>query len=292
MNPILILFRLLAYLPLPVLHGLGVVLGEAAYLFSPGLRRRVLANLPANLPERARVLHQNIRQSGVQVLELAWVWSRPIDQIRAKVQTENPEVLQGMLAEDRPLLILTPHLGCFEMVAQGYMADPLGRARPMLALYRAPRKAALRPLFELARARSGLRLAPADLKGVRLLLRAMQNREVVGLLPDQVPSQGEGVWAPFFGRPAFTMTLPARLARAHHANVVFVCALRRPGGQGYTLRWEPLTETLCGDPVADATTLNAALERVILRCPEQYLWSYNRYKVPQGQSAPETMDLP
>jgi KDO2-lipid IV(A) lauroyltransferase len=281
------LFRCLSWLPLPALHALGSLVGRIAYWVSPGLRRRVRANLPTTLPNRATVLRENIRQAGMQVLELAWVWTRPTHDILAKVSTDNPEVLSQILAQDRPVLILTPHIGCFELVAQGYMASQAGQARPMLALYREPRKAALRPLFVQARARSGLRLAPADLKGVRLMLRAMQNREVIGLLPDQVPSQGDGVWVPFFGRPAFTMTLHARLAHTYRANVVFVSALRKPHGQGFTMHWEPFTSTLTGEPTHDATLLNAALEQVILRCPEQYLWSYNRYKAPAG-SQPQT----
>lgn len=156
----------------------------------------------------------------------------------------------------------------------------------MLALYRVPRKAALRPLFEQARAHKGLRLAPADLHGVRMMLRALRDRQIVGLLPDQVPSRGEGVWAPFFGRPAFTMTLPARLARTHDALVLLLFAQRLAHGAGFLIHWERLEEPLCGEAVEDATRINRAMERLILRCPQQYLWSYNRYKAPAGTTAP------
>jgi len=156
----------------------------------------------------------------------------------------------------------------------------------MLALYRVPRKAALRPLFEQARAHKGLLLAPADLHGVRLMLRALRDRQIVGLLPDQVPSRGEGIWAPFFGRPAFTMTLPARLAHTHDAVVLLLFARRLAHGAGFSIHWEPLEEALCGQAVEDATRINRAMERLILLCPEQYLWSYNRYKTPAGAPAP------
>jgi KDO2-lipid IV(A) lauroyltransferase len=281
-----LLFRALTLLPLRALHALGAALGWVVYLGSPTYRRRLSANLPATLPQRRDVLRRAIGEGGRQVLELAWVWSCTPRQLAARVQTANPEVLEELLRQDRAILMLTPHLGCFEVIAQHYMSSAEGRARPMLALYRVPRKAALRPLFEQARRRNGLLLAPADLHGVRLMLRALRDRGVVGLLPDQVPSRGEGVWAPFFGRPAFTMTLPARLARAHDVLVVLVFAQRLARGAGYRIFWQRLDAVLAGDPGADAAQLNAAMERLILRCPEQYLWSYNRYKVPAGVRPP------
>ena len=279
-------FGLLARLPLGGLHALGAVLGWLAYLGAPRLRARVRANLPPALAGQPGLLRRSIVESGKQLLELAWVWSRPMDQILARVQTANPEVRDAVLRQDRAVLMLTPHLGCFEVIAQSYMAGPAGQARPMLALYREPRKAALRPLFAQARARSGLQLAPADLHGVRQMLRAMRARGVVGLLPDQVPSRGEGVWAPFFGRPAFTMSLPARLARNHDALVLLVYAQRLAHGGGYRIHWEPLAQPLTGDATEDAARINRAMEQLILRCPEQYLWSYNRYKAPPGAEAP------
>jgi len=281
-----LLLRVLGLLPLPLLHLLGAVLGWVVYALSPSYRRRIGANLPAALPGRAAVLRRAVAEAGKQALELAWVWTATPAQLLRRVQTANPEAIAALLAQDRPILMLTPHLGCFEVIAQHHTVSPIGRSRPMLALYRVPRKAALRGLFVDARTRHGLRLAPADLHGVRLMLRALRERGIVGLLPDQVPSRGEGAWAPFFGRAAFTMTLPGRLAASHDALVVLVYAQRLPRGAGYRIHWQALEQPLRGEPTADAAALNAAMERLILRCPEQYLWSYNRYKVPPGVAAP------
>jgi len=283
---IALVFRALSLLPLRILHALGGALGWVVYWASPAYRRHFRANLPLNLAHRQRVLRQAIAEGGKQAIELAWVWSRPGEQIRARTHIENAEALHALLAQDRAVLMLTPHLGCFEVIAQNHASSPIGRTRPMLALYRVPRKALLRPLLEQTRTNKGLLLAPADLHGVRLMLRALRDRQIVGLLPDQVPSRGEGVWAPFFGRPAFTMTLPARLARTHEALVLLLYAQRLPRGAGYRIKWEPLSEALTGDAVQDATRINRAMERLILQCPEQYLWSYNRYKIPAGVSAP------
>ncbi len=283
---LMFVFRLLSLLPLPVLHALGVLLGWLTYVISPRYRRALCANLPASLPGRARVLRRAVGESGKQLLELAWVWTCTPGQIRERVQVDRAAELDAVLGQDRAVLMLTPHLGCFEVIAQHHMVRPIGRTRPMLALYRVPRKAALRPLFEQARSRNGLRLAPADLHGVRLMLRALRERQIVGLLPDQVPSRGEGVWAPFFGRPAFTMTLPARLACAHEAAVVLIYARRLARGAGYRIHWQALDQALHGDPQADAAAINRAMEGMILDCPEQYLWSYNRFKTPPGVEPP------
>jgi len=285
------LFRLLGLLPLPLLHALGKLLGWAYYLASPRYRQRIAQNLPVGIPQRARVLRRHVGEIGKQALELAWAWTCTAAQIRARCHIVDAAGFTALLAEDRALLLLTPHLGCFEVVAQNHMVQESTRHRPMLALYRIPRKAGLRPLFESTRRRHGLLLAPADLSGVRLMLRALRDRQVVGLLPDQVPSRGEGVWAPFFGRPAFTMTLPARLALAHNARVVLMFGERLGWGAGYRIHWQALDESLCGDPALDAAAINRAMERLILRCPEQYLWSYNRYKQPPGVEAPP-VDLP
>jgi KDO2-lipid IV(A) lauroyltransferase len=117
---------------------------------------------------------------------------------------------------------------------------------------------------------------------MRPLLRALRAGEAVGMLPDQAPSAGEGVWAPFFGRPAYTMTLPARLVQLTGARIVLAFAERLPRGAGYHLHLRALDETLPDDPTAAAARLNRAIEDLIEMHPSQYLWGYNRYKTPPG----------
>ena len=175
----------------------------------------------------------------------------------------------------RGILFLTPHLGCFEISA-AYGAQRL----PLTVMYRPPKKAWLEPLMLEGRRRWNATLAPATLAGVRTLLKALKRGEAVGLLPDQAPGAGEGTWAPFFGRPAYTMTLATRLQRATGAAVIMAFAERLSRG-GYLLHLESV-------PVEnfDEAALNRAVEAVIRRCPEQYLWSYNRYKVPAGAEPP------
>jgi len=222
-------------------------------------------------------------EAGKQALETAWIWMRPPADIIAKTEVADVAMLDGVLGDGRPVMFLPPHLGSFEVTAQYYAAARLeAKSRPMTVLYRIPRKSVLRDIVETGRAAEGLRLAPAEMRGVRMLMKAMKDREVVGILPDQVPSRGEGAWAPFFGRWAYTMTLPARLARQFDAIVLFVYGERLPQGRGYRIHFRRLEDDLTGEPAHDAAVINRYLEALIRERPTQYLWGYNRYKAPAG----------
>ncbi|HET7775712.1 MAG TPA: lysophospholipid acyltransferase family protein, partial [Azospira sp.] len=191
------------------------------------------------------------------------------------------------------IIFLTPHLGCFEITAQYYARQSalLRPQAPITVLFRPPKLAWLGRIIAAGRARGEhLKLAPADLSGVRALIRALKRKEAVGLLPDQAPGAGEGKWLPFFGRPAYTMTLAARLSEAG-GRVIFAYAERLPGGRGYHLQLQAPTTPLAGDTVTRAARINEELEGLIRQCPTQYLWGYNRYKRPRGaEAAPGSME--
>ncbi len=223
------------------------------------------------------------------MLELAHVWMRPQDEVLARTRATGWDCVRSARAAGKGIVFLTPHLGCFEVTAQFYAnnrAYGVDSGAPLTVLYRPPRKAWLAPLVEGRRARGNLMLAPADLSGVRRLARALRRGEAIGMLPDQVPSRGEGVWAPFFGREAYTMTLPARLARQTGAALLLAHGERLADGEGWIVHFSRVDEPLSADPTTAATQINAALERLIRDDPEQYLWGYNRYKKPRGAPPP------
>jgi KDO2-lipid IV(A) lauroyltransferase len=282
-----LLLRLVAALPLRAVYAIGGFLGHVVYWLSPTYRRRLNENLERAGYTDAATRREAIAEAGRQGLETPWIWKRPRGDLIARTSIADVRMVDDALADGRPVMFLPPHLGCFEVTAQFYAAfRPEARTRPITVLYRIPRKSILRPLVEAGRAAEGLRLAPAELRGVRMLMKAMKDRQVVGILPDQVPSRGEGVWAPFFGRWAYTMTLPARLARQFDAIVLFVYGERLPGGAGYRVHLRRLQEPLTGDAAHDAAVMNRGLESLIRECPTQYLWGYNRYKVPAGAEPP------
>ena len=287
--------RLLGWLArrrLRLLHALGGVLGWAAYLLSPSYRRRLDANA-ALAGVSASDRRAAVAEAGRLVAELPRLWLRPRHEpIADPVRWEGAELIERLHEAGRGLVMLTPHIGSFEVAAQAY-AERFGARWPATVLYRPARKAWLRELEEAARARPALATAPASLAGVRQLMRALRRGETVGLLPDQVPPAGMGVWAPFFGRPAYTMTLAARLVQQTGAAVGVLCCERLPRGAGYVVRASPLPEPLPeragGDDEAwqqaAAAVVNRSMETVIRRLPRQYLGGYHRYKSPRGAEA-------
>jgi KDO2-lipid IV(A) lauroyltransferase len=274
------LFRFLSMFPLPVLHALGAALGWLVYLASPSYRRRLRSNL--ELAGYGAHLRSAIAESGKAIVELPFVWCAQQQRVTRHVTMENWELVQRQLDSGRGIVFLTPHLGCFELTAQ-----QVSLRQELTVMYRPPRKSALKPLVEGARARQNMHLAPANLSGVRMLVKALRGGQPVGVLPDQVPQEGEGVWASFFGRPAYTMTLPAKLAQLGKADILLTYAERLPHGRGYVIRFVPFEGELSGTAAEQAGAINRAMEQLIARCPSQYFWSYNRYKRPQGVAAAE-----
>ena len=281
----LALLGLLGRLPLRFYHALGAFLGRLAYRVSGRYSRRMRSHLRMSSvckdeAEYERVLRTNIDETGKQGIEFIALWFRPQAQAAALVRSckGEQEVLDAY-REGRGVILLTPHLGCFEVSAM-YAAQRF----PITVLYRPPRIGWLEALIVAGRGRGNEKLAPANLKGVRALFRALKNGEAIGVLPDQAPGQGEGVWVDFFGRPAYTMTLIGRLWETTRPAVFVAAALRRPRGEGYDIEVQRVQGDLSGE--AGARRLNLAIEEAVRRCPEQYLWSYNRHKRPRGAPPP------
>ncbi len=271
------LFRLLSFLPLPVLHGIGATLGWLVYLLSPSYRHRLRQNI--HLAGFESSTRKSVSEAGKSILELPFIWFANPARVLKTASIENWEIAQDALDAAQGVIFLTPHLGCFEIIAQS-----IAIKTTLTALYRPPRKKSLQPLMEGARSRRNLILAPANLTGVRQMLKALKKGAAVGLLPDQVPQQGEGVWADFFGRPAYTMTLSSKLHSMTNAPVILTYAERLSWGRGFIIRFVPLSaltsQTLTGSPAEQARVINQAMEKLISYCPAQYFWSYNRYKTP------------
>jgi KDO2-lipid IV(A) lauroyltransferase len=275
---------MLAALPLWLLHALGVVVGWTVYLGS----RRYRTYLKQNLAQAGFLdpscLRGAIAQAGKGVMELPAIWLQERSRIVASMrEPEGWDIVQTELGRGKGIIMLTPHLGCWEVSAQWFSLR-----HPITVLYSPPKVGWLEPLMRAGRDRETMRSVPADLSGVRDLLRALKKGEAIGILPDQVPGEGEGEWVPFFGRPAYTMTLVARLAEKTGASVLIAFAERLPRGRGYHIHVERLPEPLAGE--SSVRRMNRGIEALIRRSPAQYLWAYNRYKVPAGVQPPQGQD--
>ena len=276
-----LLLRALARLPLAWLHAAGAAFGWIVYWASPVYGARLRGNLAASgiyadSAALGAATRACVAETGKGALELAKVWFGDLDEVQGLVECSTWHVVEEAQREGRGIMFLTPHLGCFE-VSGLYTAQRV----PLTALYRPPRQPWLERLMMEGRNRGKARVSPANLRGVRTLYKALQRGEAVGLLPDQAPQVGEGAWANFFGRPAYTMTLVRRLQKQSGAAVIFAFAERLPKGAGYVLHFERYT----GNEL-DERELNRRVEALVRRCPTQYLWSYNRYKVPSGVEKP------
>ena len=280
--PLLILFRLLARLPLRTLHAIGRVLGRLLYALPGRYRDRLRANAAQAGYADPAFARRAAGEAGAMILELPRVWLRDSECIERVVSDDLPIVVQA-LSEQRGVLCLTPHIGCFELSAR-YAA---ARFKPFTVMFRPPRKQLLSPILDIARNTAGVTAVPANMQGVREFLRALKQKQWVGMLPDQAPSKGDGVWAPFFGRPAYTVTLAGKLASMTDAIILVASCERLPKGQGWRLHCIRVTEPLPDSPEAQAALVNRYMEQMIRRFPEQYLWSYNRYKVPRGVTPPD-----
>jgi KDO2-lipid IV(A) lauroyltransferase len=272
-----LLFKTLSYLPLILLHTAGWVMGWIAFLGSSTYRRRFLSNVEqAGL--RWRDWMGAIGSAGCLVSELPRLWmGRPVP-----VRWEGSEYVDTALKSEKGIVFLTPHMGCFEVTAQAYAARFGVHGRPMTVLFRPPRQSWLVPLVSSSRERPGLSSAPTTLAGVKQLMKALKSGQCVGLLPDQVPPDSMGVWAPFFGKEAYTMTLSARLAAQTGATVLIAWGERLAWGRGYIVHISPLVETLSAEMQVAAGQVNRAMESLIRRAPGQYLWGYARYKLPRA----------
>lgn len=274
----LVLFRLAARLPLRLLHALGAVLGWLTWLASPTYRRRLRENAAQAGYSWAQV-RPSVGHAGRMVAETPRLWfGAPVP-----VRWQGREHIEAAHAAGRGIVFLTPHLGCFEVTAQAYGALYGAQHGPITVLYRPSRHAGLGAVVATARQREGLATAPTTLAGVRQLIKALRTGQAVGLLPDQTPPQGQGEWLPFFGKPAYTMTLAARLLLQTGATPLLAWGERLPGGQGFCVHVQAFGQPLAADVPGLALQINQAMEGLIRQRPAQYLWGYGRYKHPRQQ---------
>ncbi len=268
-----IISKILACLPLPPIHCMGKALGWVLHFCTPASAKMTRENLKqsvlcANEAEFKRVIQANIGETGKAILETLAIWQWPQDKAVALVKScHNWHLVKDALARGKGLIFLTPHLGCFEITSIYYASK-----HPITVLFRPPKKSWLSALIDSGRSKGQVKLAPANKHGVRALMQALKKGEAVGILPDQIPAAGEGEWADFFGKPAYTMTLASKLAEKTGATVIMAYGERLANGEGYEIHLTKL------DSIATPALLNQAIERQIAQKPEQYLWRYNRYK--------------
>ena len=279
-------FRLFAALPLPLAQGIGAFLGWLLLIIPNTRRRTAEINLKLCFPEmsrgaRQRLLHRSLIEAGKSVTELGVIWTCSEKRIgRLLRRISGKSEVEKAMTRGKGLILALPHLGAWEIIGMW------GSLKyPMTSLYRTPPISQMGDLMRTGRERFGAKLVGADNKGLRVLYKALENGEMVAILPDQVPSsRGASVFAPFFSIPVSTMVLLSRLASKTGATVLFAYAERLPHGRGYHLHFLPVPpEVGQGNLEASATAINAMVEKCVRAAPEQYQWIYKRFRVQPGK---------
>lgn len=274
-----LLLRTNARLPLPVLHSIGNVLGSLLAML-PGKRvATCLANIEACFPElshsaQKRLMRKNYRQTAKGLMEAGKLWLRPADENLAMIKSvSGEEYVSQALEQGKGVILATPHLGSWEL-AGSYVSSRY----PLTTMYQKPLLKGLESLIKHGREGSGGTYVPADSSGVRMMLKALRRGEMVGLLPDQVPSQG-GIIAPFFGKPALTISLLSSLAKKTNATVIFGFAERLSWARGFNIHYLSPDDLISNSPLEESIArINAQVEKCIRMAPDQYLWIYKRFQ--------------
>lgn len=274
---LVLLLSLIGLLPLRLAQALGAALGRLFYRLGRKRIRIARCNLKACFPQmdaRARelLLQRNLMESGKWFAEfgIAWLWSPQRACRRIKVR--DADLLAVAHAHGHGVVLIIPHLGNWEMVNAWVSTH-----YPFAALYQPLASSWFERFILYRRSRQGTFMAPATGTGVRQLLKCLKAGHVVGILPDHRPSRAAGVMAPFFGQPALTGKLAARLVAANGSQVLSATAVRKPAGQGFELIFQSVSGLDHPDPLQAATALNRAIEACIALAPEQYQWGYRRF---------------
>lgn len=283
------LLRWLARLSPWAVQGMGATVGRLLYWLPNREKRCAEVNLDICFPElspaeKRRLLKRSLIENAKTLLEMPAIWlGEPASWLSLVHKEQGREIVEPLLKQDKGVILAGPHLGAWEIA--GLRLGTLGV--PLTTLYRPPRYPALQELMFSGRSRTGAKLVPTDASGIKALYQGLRRGEMVAILPDQQPkSERGGVFAPFFGEPALTMDLVSRLARKSGAPVVFTFVERLPGREGYCQHWIMAPEGIADpDPVVAAAALNEGVEECVRRCPEQYQWTYKRFRAkPDGSS--------
>ncbi|WP_372614276.1 lysophospholipid acyltransferase family protein [Halomonas sp.] len=225
-------------------------------------------------PERRDLARLSLTHSTATMLELGFAWMAEPGRVETAIlEVRGRELLDEARAEGRGVIVLAPHFGNWE-VLNFWLSSHL----PFTAMYEPPKIAALDPVIRQGRERMGARLVPTNPRGVAALLKALKRSEAIGILPDQEPDWGSGVFAPFFGRLAYTATLLPKLVARTEARVVTGVARRLPG-RGFAIHFLPADERVYAtDEARSAAGVNACVEAAIALDPAQYQWEYKRYR--------------
>jgi len=267
---------LCSILPLKVNHIFGALIGYSLYLFDSDTKKISSQNIQICLPkltnqERQNLVKKALIHTGKNLTESGLIWNQSFSENTRYVQKINGE---HYLDSSKKSILLVPHIGCWEITGR-VLAD----SRKVTFMYKPLKSQNQNDYLFKRRNQGNLTMASADKSGILKMQRALKNGDLVGILPDQDPGKDGGIMAPFFNKQVNTMTLFAKIAQKHDAQVLMFWAERLQNGRGYELNIEPVDLFINGETLQDqVVSMNHSIEALIKRLPEQYMWSYRRFK--------------
>jgi KDO2-lipid IV(A) lauroyltransferase len=268
-------------------HRVGALIGKLMWTLRTRAHSTATSNINAGFRElsaedRRRLVRASLIETGRTFAEAGALLRWPVERLRTLERgVVDADRLDQALASKNGTILLVPHLGNWE-IFNHFLMDRCQLA----ALYRAPRIAELDETLRAARERTGCTMVPATSSGVLQLRRLLKKEGLVMILPDQEPVRSSGIFVPFFGVPALTMTLAPRLLAKSGASVLIGIS-ERIVGEGFRLHFRQVSPLVSDPDLETATTaLNCAVEKCVRDFPEQYHWGYKRFKSRPEGAAP------
>lgn len=282
-----ILLGILSLLPLRLSQALGHKLGNWLWHKADAAKmtRQTRRNINACFPEwseseRDILTHHSLQQTGCSLCEMGMAWLWPAKRTLKKIrQVHNEDLVHDAVASGKGVILIAPHLGNWEVLNLYLSAH-----YPFTAMYKPPRMKLMDTLVKRMRARLGTRMAPADTRGVRMVMKALRRGEMVGILPDQEPDLSSGIHVPFFGVQALTMKLLPQLAAQTGAVVICGYAERLADAKGFDLHFMAAETAINSRNLEEAASaMNRSVETCVRALPSQYQWEYRRFSTrPEG----------
>ena len=268
-----------AFFSLKNCHRLGAIIGWLTYVIPNRNRHVTKINIQLCFPDKDKLQQQqlvrnSLIETGKTAAEISPMWHWEKDKLLNLVKNvQGEELLLEAIKNNKGVILAAPHLGNWELLGH-YLADKY----PTTCMYQKPKIHQLDDIIRKGRERFGVKLVPADGLGIRAMLKAVKNNELICILPDQEPSQGDGVYVPFFNVKAYCMILISRLAKKTDATVLIIYSKRLKNGEGYDIVFSPLEKINTESVEESVLYLNSEMEKCIREIPEQYQWSYKRFR--------------
>lgn len=285
------LFKFIVYITslmsLKTAHKWADFLARMIWRWSEKQRRITTTNINLCFPEltqqaKLELAQASLSQTIKSMFELGIIWKKHSDNIAPLInQIHGEDLLESALANKQGVLLAAPHFGNWEVLNLWLSKHP-----GFSFLYKPPKEAEIEQLLLKFRGSAGANQITADAKGVRQVFKVLKNKHILAILPDQQPKSGQGVYAPFFGQPAYTMSLFSKIAVKTKAPVIFAVAERLPNGQGFDLHFKSAPETIYDNIENSVKTVNQMIERFVAINPSQYQWTYKRFSIQADGPSP------